>query len=131
MTPFTKYSKTLFRLKTEQITSLDTRSNAFSRSTNMKTQVLIFGSKFFTKSPQNKHRIDSPSTVDRPSPWHKPILHFINSYHLTQTPIQNFLVQFKSMFQPLYFNLKSSTYYFHMKTKILTDFHICINIIQP
>ena len=27
-----------------------------------------------------------------------------------------------------YFNVKSSTYYFHMKTKILTDFQICISV---
>ena len=26
------------------------------------------------------------------------------------------------------FNVKSSTYYFHMKTKILVDFHICISV---
>ena len=25
------------------------------------------------------------------------------------------------------FNMKSSTYYFHMKTKILADFQICIS----
>ena len=48
------------------------------------------------QSPQNKHSINSPS------PWHKSILHFIIIYHLTQTPIQNLLVQFKSMFQQLY-----------------------------
>ena len=27
-----------------------------------------------------------------------------------------------------YFNVKSSTYYFHMKTKILADFQICISV---
>ena len=27
-----------------------------------------------------------------------------------------------------YFNVKSSTYYFHMKTKILADFHICVSL---
>ena len=26
------------------------------------------------------------------------------------------------------FNVKSSTYYFHIKMKILTDFQICINV---
>ena len=26
------------------------------------------------------------------------------------------------------FNVKSSTYYFHVKTKILADFQICINV---
>ena len=26
------------------------------------------------------------------------------------------------------FNVKSSTYYFHMKTKILADFQVCINV---
>ena len=26
------------------------------------------------------------------------------------------------------FNVKSSTYYFHMKTKILADFQICISV---
>ena len=26
------------------------------------------------------------------------------------------------------FNTKSSTYYFHMKTKLLTDFQICISV---
>ena len=26
------------------------------------------------------------------------------------------------------FNVKSSTYYFHMKTKILADFKICISV---
>ena len=26
------------------------------------------------------------------------------------------------------FNVKSSTYYFHMKTKILTNFQICISV---
>ena len=28
------------------------------------------------------------------------------------------------------FNVKSSTYYFHMKTKILADFQICISVSQ-
>ena len=27
-----------------------------------------------------------------------------------------------------YFNAKSSTYYFHMKAKILEDFQICISV---
>ena len=27
-----------------------------------------------------------------------------------------------------YFNVKSSTYYFHMKKKILADFQICISV---
>ena len=27
-----------------------------------------------------------------------------------------------------FFNMKSSTYYFHMKTKILADFEICISV---
>ena len=27
-----------------------------------------------------------------------------------------------------FFNVKSSTYYFHMETGILTDFHICISV---
>ena len=56
----------------------------------------IFGSEFFSKSPQNKHIISSAS------PWHKAILHFINIHHLMQTRIQNFLMQFKSMFQQFY-----------------------------
>ena len=28
----------------------------------------------------------------------------------------------------IYFNVKSSIYYFHMKTKILTDFEMCISV---
>ena len=51
-------------------------------------------------SPQNKHSINSPS------PWHKPILHFINIYHLIHMPIQNLLKQFKSMIQQLYFPIR-------------------------
>ena len=27
-----------------------------------------------------------------------------------------------------FFNAKSSTYYFHMKTKILADFQICVSV---
>ena len=28
----------------------------------------------------------------------------------------------------MYFNMKSSTYYFHMKTKISAEFQICISV---
>ena len=28
----------------------------------------------------------------------------------------------------MYFNVKSSTYYFHMKTKTLADFEMCISV---
>ena len=69
---------------------------SFFQISKYKKQLLIFGSEFFSKSPQNKRSINSPSL------WHKPILHFINIYHLTQALIQNLLIQFKSMFKRLY-----------------------------
>ena len=100
--PFTTYSGTLFCFKVKQITSLGTQLKAFSRSKNIK-QLFIFGSEFFSKSPQNKHIINSSS-----SPWHKSILHFINIYHIMQIPIQNLLEQFKSMFQQLYSPIRVS-----------------------
>ena len=84
-----------FHLKAKQITSLGTQSKAFSKSTNIKSN-LFFWFWIFHKSPQDKHSISSPS------PYHKPILHFINIYHLTQMPIQNLLMQFESTFEQLY-----------------------------
>ena len=73
-----------------------------------KKQILIFGTEFLTKTPQNKDNIIGPSL------WHKAILHLINIYNLTQIPIQNLLVQFKSMLQQLYsqyeFGLKGSLF---------------------
>ena len=68
--------------------------NSFFHFNKYKKQ-LIFDSEFFFRTPQNKHSINSSF------PWHKPILHFIDIYDLTQTPMQN-LVQFKSMSQQLY-----------------------------
>ena len=78
ITPFTKYSGTPFRLKAKRITSLGTRSKAFFRSSNIKNN--LFLSLNFSLSLLRTNSINSPS------PWHKPILHFINIYHLTGSP---------------------------------------------
>ena len=90
---FTKYFGTTFCLKEKQIASLGTRSKAFSRSTIVKN-FLLLALNFLL------------FLLNSRSPWHKPILHFINIYHHTQTPIQNLPVQFKSMFQQLYSPIK-------------------------
>ena len=98
ITPSSKYSRTPFRLKTKRLTSLDTRSKAFSRSTNSKNN--LFLALNFSVSLLGTNSTNSLSS------WHKPILYFIYIYYLKQTPIQNLLIQFKGIFQQVYSPLR-------------------------
>ena len=82
----------LLQSETNTVTSLCSRSNAFSRSVNTKNNFLFLDLVFFSEYSQNKYNINSTF------PRHKFELHLGDFREPTQSSIQNFFMELESMF---------------------------------
>lgn len=65
--------------------------NSLFKIKKYKKQLLVFRSKFFSMSSQNKHRINSVF------PQHKSVFYLVDIYQLMQLTIQNLFIKLESM----------------------------------